>query len=134
VFVINWNKEHPENPAEIVAVNQKFNIKSGSYKVVKKLTDKELIDLDMKYFCRNISQWMIPTQKIDGKECFVLFHPEIGFYQLVQSRIYEVKQHFGFDMVNRGPHVLAKIGDIAIDPCWADTDNTPFIGEDVIIF
>jgi hypothetical protein len=134
MFVINWNKRHPENPAEIVAVNQEMGIKSGSYKVVKKLTEKELIDLGVKYFNCNISQWIIPSQKIDEEECSVLFHPEIGFYQLVQSRIYEVKQHFGFDMVKKGPHVWAKVGDIAIDPCWADTDNTDFIGEDVIIF
>jgi hypothetical protein len=35
-------------------------------------------------------------------------------------------------MTKKGPHVWAKIGDIAVDPCWADTDNTDFIGEDII--
>jgi hypothetical protein len=37
-------------------------------------------------------------------------------------------------VVYEAPHVWAKVGKIAVDPCWADTDNTPFIGEDVIAF
>lgn len=133
MFVINWNKRYPENVAEIVAVNQEKGIKSGSYKVVKKLTDEELTALGIKYYDRNISNWIRPPQKTDGEECSVLFHPEIGFYQLNQLKVYEVKQHFGVDMVEyKCPHVWAKVGDIAVDPCWADTDNTPFIGKDVI--
>jgi hypothetical protein len=135
VFVIEWNKRYPENLAEIVAVNQEKDIKSGSYKVMKKLTDEERIALGVKYYKRNISQWMIPPRKIDGKECSVLFHPEIGFYQLEQSEIYEIKQHFGVDMmVNNNPHVWAKVGDISVDPCWADIYNKCFIGKDVISY
>ncbi|MCL1931985.1 MAG: hypothetical protein FWF55_09220 [Treponema sp.] len=129
-FVLLWNEKHPENPAEIVTVNQPCYIKSGSYKVVKKITSAD-IDLPS-WWKLDTSQW-IANREIDGVECSVLFHPEIGFYQLVQSEIYEIKQHFGFDMANKGQHVWAKIGDIAVDPCWADTDNTPFIGKDVII-
>jgi hypothetical protein len=37
-FVIRWNRENPENPAELVAVNQK-GLQSGSYKVVKEISD-----------------------------------------------------------------------------------------------
>jgi len=36
VFVIHWNNLHPENHAEIVAINQPGFIKPGSHKVVKK--------------------------------------------------------------------------------------------------
>jgi hypothetical protein len=129
MFVIYWNERHPENPAEIVAVNQEKGIKSGSYKVLKKIT-RDALNLPH-WWKLDTSQW-IGNLVLDGVESSVLFHPEIGFYQLVQSKIYEVKQHFGFDMANRGPHVWAKVGDIAVDPCWADTDNTPFIGKDVI--
>jgi hypothetical protein len=135
VFVIEWNKKYPENLAEIVAVNQEKGIKSGSYKVVKKITDEERIDLGIKYYKRNISQWMIPPKKIDGEECSVLFHPEIGFYQLEQSEIYEIKNHFGVDMVvNNSPHVWAKVGDIFVDLCWADIYNKCFIGKDIVMF
>jgi hypothetical protein len=135
MFVIEWNKRYPKNLAEIVAVNQEKGIKSGSYKVVKKLTNEERIALGIKYYKRNISQWMRPPLKIDGKECSVLFHPEIGFYQLEQSKIYEIKQHFGVDMVvNNNPHVWAKVGDISVDPCWADIYNKCFIGKDVISY
>jgi hypothetical protein len=126
VFVNKWNEKHPENQAEIVTINQPWYIESGSHKVIK-----EIPDFDLPAWKRTSSQW-IGRQKIDGIECSILFHPHIGFYQLMLSKTYEVKQHFGFEMSNKGPHVWAKIGDIAIDPCWADTDNTPFIGEDII--
>ena len=133
MFVINWNKSYPKNPAEIVTVNQEIDIKPGSYKVVKKLTDEERIALGIKYYKHNVSQWMIPPSIMDSKECSVLFHPEIGFYKLVQSKFYKIIQHFGVDMINNGPHTWAKVGDIAVDPCWADIYNKPFIGKDVII-
>jgi len=133
LFAILWNDKYPENPAEIVVVNQELNISSGSYKIVKKITDEELIKLGIKYFDHTKSQWLLPPEKKDGEYWLVLFHPKIGFYRLKKSINYEIEKHFGIDMMNyKRPHVWAKIGDIAIDPCWADTNNTPFIGEDVI--
>jgi hypothetical protein len=122
VFVIEWNKRYPENLAEIVAVNQDCGIQSGSYKVIKEIKGK--------YFKE--SGWLknIP-QENGGYIDLVLYHPSLGFYEVEQTKAYEVKTHFGEDMSKKGPHVWAKIGDIAIDPCWADTDNTDFIGEDI---
>jgi len=125
-FVLLWNEKHQNNKAEIVVVNQEKGIKSGSYKVVKQLTD-----FDIKYMQRNISQ-LIANAIIDEVESLILYHPEIGFYQLIQSEMYETKQHFGVDMVNKAPHVWAKVGDISVDPCWADIYDTPFIGKDVV--
>jgi hypothetical protein len=81
-FVIHWNKAHPENQAEIVAVNQEKGIKSGSYEIVKKTTDQELSDLGIKYFKRNISSWLRLPQTKNEEECSFLFHPKIGIYQL----------------------------------------------------
>ena len=131
-FVNLWNEKHPENLAEIVAVNQEKGIKSGSYKVVGKLTDEERVALGIKYFERDISQWMIPPVQLDKKECSVLFHPEIGFYKLIQNNNYNIIEHFGVDMIKYGlPHTWAKVGDISVDPCWADTADKPFIGIDV---
>jgi uncharacterized protein YyaL (SSP411 family) len=132
LFVIEWNKRHPENTAEMVAENQEKGIKSGSYKVVGKLTDEERIALGIKYYDCNMSQWLKPPLEIDGTEISVLFHPEIGFYKLVQSKKYNIIQHFGVDMLNKAPHTWAKVGDIVVDPCWADTNNTSFIGKDII--
>jgi hypothetical protein len=134
LFVIEWNKRYPKNTAEIVTVNQEKGIKSGSYKVVEKLTDEEPIALGIKYYNRNMSQWFIPPVKTGSTEISVLFHPKMGFYKLVQSKNYDIIQHFGVDMINKAPHTWAKVGDIAVDPCWADTDNTPFIGKDIITY
>jgi hypothetical protein len=129
-FVINWNKKYPDNPAEIVAVNQKY-INSGSHELVKEV--KNNIDFDLpQWWNLEKSQWFA-NQNIDGVECSILFHPNLGFYKLIQKDIYEVKKHFGYDMAEKGSHVWAKVGNIAVDPCWADTDNTPFIGEDIIL-
>jgi len=135
-FILLWNEKKPRNSAEIVVANQD-TVVSGSYKVIKKLTDEEKINAEP-----SIPKWMkfdksgyIPNIKINGIESIVFYHsdPKIGFYQLVLSKPYEVIQHFGIDMANKGPHVWAKVGDIAVDPCWADTmENTPFIGKDVI--
>jgi hypothetical protein len=129
-FVIRWNKENPENEAEIVVINQDCGIQSGSYKVVKEI--KEIPAL-IRGKCFKESGWLknIP-QENGGYIDLVLYHPGLGFYAVEQTKAYEVKTHFGEDMTKKGPHVWAKIEDIAIDPCWADTDNTDFIGEDII--
>jgi hypothetical protein len=128
-FVIRWNKEIPENKAEIVVVNQDYGIQSGSYKVVKEI--KELPALIMGK-CFKESGWLKNIPQKNGEYIdLVLYHPNLGFYEVEQTKAYEVKIHFGENMTKKGPHVWAKIGDIAVDPCWADTDNTDFIGEDI---
>jgi hypothetical protein len=128
-FVIRWNKENPENKAGIVAINQDCGIKPGSYKLVRKI---DLSDFD-KQQIRSKSGWL-KNVSLNGKYIDrVLYHPCLGFYEVEQTEEYEVKTHFGVNMSEYGrPHVWAKIGDIAIDPCWADTDNTDFIGEDIV--
>jgi hypothetical protein len=131
-FVIRWNKKNPENKAEIVVVNQDCGIQSGSYKVVKEIPDSIISDLKKKK-CFKESGWLKNVSKENGEYIdLVLYHPCLWFYEVEQTKSYEVKTHFGKDMTTRGPHVWAKIGDIAVDPCWADTDNTDFIGEDII--
>jgi len=127
-FVIRWNKEYPENEAEIVVVNQDIGIQSGSYKIVREISDL------IKYKCFKGSGWLKNVSQENGKYIdLVLYHPNLWFYEVVLTKAYEVKTHFGFEMGKKGPHVWAKVGNIAIDPCWADTDNTPFIGEDITI-
>jgi hypothetical protein len=127
LFVINWNKKNPENPAEIVVVNQDCGIQSGSYKIVKEVSDL------IRWKCFKESGWLKNVSQGNGVYIdLVLYHPSLWFYEVKQTRAYEVKRHFGENMAKKGPHVWAKIGDIAIDPCWADTDNTPFIGEDIV--
>jgi hypothetical protein len=131
-FVIRWNRENPENKAEIVAVNQDCGIQSGSYKVVREIPDS-IISEAKKHTRLEESGWLKNLSKGNSNYIdLVLYHPSLGFYEVEQTKAYEVRMHFGEDMTRRGPHVWAKIGDIAIDPCWADTDNTDFIGEDII--
>ena len=126
-FVIRWNKEYPKNEAEIVVVNQDCGIQSGSYKIIKEVSDL------IRWKCFKESGWLKNVSQENGLYIdLVLYHPSLWFYEVEQTKAYEVKTHFGEDMAKRCPHVWAKIGDIAIDPCWADTDNTPFIGEDII--
>jgi hypothetical protein len=126
-FVIRWNKENPENEAEIVVINQDCGIQSGSYKVVKEISDL----VERKYFKE--SGWLKNiSQRSGGYIDLVLYNSSLRFYEVEQTKAYEVKTHFGQDMTTKGPHVWEKIGDIAIDPCWADTDDTLFIGEDII--
>jgi len=131
-FVIRWNKKHPENKAELVAVNQELGIQSGSYKVVKEIPDSIISDLKIWTYCKVSGCLKNVPQGNNGYIDLVLYHPSLGFYEIEQTKAYEVKTHLGEDMTKKGPHFWAKVGDIAIDPCWADTDNTPFIGEDII--
>jgi len=128
-FVLLWNEKHPDKLAEIVAVNQEKTIKSGSYKVVK-----EIIDFIPSFYRPITSQWIINPPEENGINNTVLYHPEIGFYEVELTECYVVKRHFDIDMVNnyKCPHVWAKVEDIAVDPCWADTDNKPFVGIDII--
>jgi hypothetical protein len=131
-FVIRWNKENPENEAEIVAINQDYGIQSGSYKVVKKIPNSTISCLT-KRKCSKGSGWLRNVSQGNGRYIdLVLYHHSLGFYEVELTNAYEVKTHFGEDMTKKGPHAWAKIGDIAVDPCWADTDNTNFIGEDII--
>jgi hypothetical protein len=133
-FVIRWNKENPKSEAELVVINQDCGIQSGSYKVVKEISDSVISDLK-KLKCFNESGWLKNVSKGDGEYIdLVLYHPSLWFCEVKQARAYEVKTHFGEDMTKKGPHVWAKVGNIAVDPCWADTDNTDFIGEDIIIY
>jgi len=126
-FVIQWNKNYPENQAEIVVVNQDLGIKSGSYKIIRDVS--ELI----RWKCFNKSGWLRNVSQDNGEYIdLVLYHPNLGFYEVKHTKFYVVKTHFGEEMAKKGPHVWARICDIAIDPCWADTNNTLFIGEDII--
>jgi hypothetical protein len=131
-FVIRWNKENPESEAELVAINQACGIQSGAYKVVKEVPDSIISDLKKKK-CFKESGWLKNVAQGNGGYIdLVLYHPSLWFYEVQQTKAYEVKMHFGEDMTKKGPHVWAKIGDIVIDPCWADTDNTNFIGKDIV--
>ena len=124
-FVVLWNELYPDNPAELVAVNQGNAAQSGSYEVVR--TRPEY----------NPSWWDIPVSGFaryiwNGQEVFGIYHPEVGFYELRLSKAYTVTRHFGVDMTDKSQvHVWAKVGDIAVDPTWADTGNTSFIGTNV---
>ena len=138
VFATLWNKEYPENEAEIVVVNQDNGIQSGSYKIVREISIEEINNNDIhraiRWKClKEESGWLRNVSQEKGEYIdLALYHPKLGIYEVKQTKAYEVKTHFGEEMANKGPHVWAKIGDIAIDPCWADTDKTPFIGEDII--
>jgi hypothetical protein len=104
-------------------------MKNGSYKIVKKLA-----------YDPSRWRWSIPSgfelsQILQNDDVIPgCYHPKLGFYELNQTRIYTVKLHFGVDMVNEinRPHAWARMGDIAVDPCWAYTDNKPFTGIDII--
>jgi len=129
-FVLDWNESHPENQAEIIVINQpKYFMKNGSYKIVKKIT------YDPSRWRWSVPSGFEPSQILQNNDVIPgCYHPKLGFYELNQTKIYTVKIHFGVDMVNefKGPHVWARVGDIAVDPCWADTDKKPFTGIDII--
>ena len=136
-FVTQWNKVNPDNEAEIVVVNQDCGIQSGSYKIVKEISIEEINNEEIYEPLRckldkEESGWLKNVSLGNGEYILVLYHPKIGFYETKQTKVYEVKTHFGKEMAKQGQHVWAKVGDIAIDPCWADTGNTSFIGEDIL--
>ena len=104
-----------------------MGIKSGSYKIVKKIEN-----FKPSFYRPIISCWIVNPSEENDIENTVLYHPELGFYELEQTKCYSIKKHFDEDMINGSPHVWAKVGDIVVDPCWADTNNKPFIGIDII--
>jgi hypothetical protein len=126
-FVLLWNEKHPENIAEIVAVNQDLGIKSGSYIIVRKI-----INFKPSFYRPVTSRWIVNPPEENRIKNTVLYHPELGFYEVEQTRCYNIKKHFDEDMTNKGPHVWAKVGNIAVDPCWADTNKKSFTGIDII--
>ena len=61
-----------------------------------------------------------------------LGHPELGGFRLRLVREAHVTSHFGLEnWESNGPHVWAKIGDVAVDPTFADTGVLPILGEDL---
>jgi hypothetical protein len=121
-FVLLWNERHPSDQAELVAVNQGSIAQSGSYRVVEKRTD-----FDPSWWDLPVSGFARYTWNDD--QFFGMFHPEIGFYELRLSKAYVVTRHFGVNMTDE-IHVWAKVGDIIVDPTYADTGNTSFTGID----
>ena len=96
-FVTRWNKEYHENEAEIVVVNQDCGIQSGSYKIVREVSNffKELPAFIRSKHSKE-SGWLFNLPKENGGYIdLVLYHPNLWLYEVKQTSTYEVEAHFG---------------------------------------
>ena len=113
-FVNIWNKRHPKQKAYLVIQQTKMNsFPDGIYRVIGK-------DYRSYSFLngKKVSGLYNTDDGIIG-----IFHPILGNYQISLVKRFHVKYHFGKNMERIGRHVWVKVGDISIDPTYADSGN-----------
>ena len=122
-FVNIWNKKYPKQEALLVIQQQPktANFPDGFYKVV----GKDHRDIP---FTKN---WNLSgLYYIDRTKGF--FHPILDNYLVRLVKSVHVKSHFGLPNWERnGPHIWVMIGDVIVDPTYADIWGSPIIGKDV---
>ena len=92
-FVIRWNNEYPKNEAEIVVVNQDYGIQSGSYKIVREVSDliRELPNFKRSKYSKESKEsgWILnlPQGNVEYID-LVLYHQKLWFYEVKQTKAY----------------------------------------------
>ena len=119
-FVNIWNKRYPKQEALLIMQQQGIKqFPDGIYKVIRKDNRNLPFLNDLK------------TSNIyytDDGDILGLYHPILDNYIIRLQKRLIVKLHFGNPVVK---HVWVKIGDVIVDPTYADTMGSPIIGKDV---
>jgi hypothetical protein len=120
-FVNIWNERYPKQKARLVVQQQIFKqIPDGIYEVVRK--DNRSLP-----FTKNWKESGI--YYTDDGGTIGLYHPILDNYIIRLVKRVHVKSHFNLpNWEDNGPHVWVMIGDIVVDPTYAD-----FLGDDFII-
>ena len=125
-FVNIWNKKYPEQKALLVVQQQNHSkqfIPDGIYRVI----GKDNRDLP---FTKN---WKVSAiYYTDDGGTIGLYHPILGKYLIRLVKRVHVINHFNArNWEKNGPHVWVMIGDVIVDPTYADTWGSSAIGKDV---
>jgi hypothetical protein len=120
-FANIWNERHPDQERALLVIQQQGIefFPDGLYEVVGK--DNRELPID----------WTVSGLYIwDGIRG--LYHPELDNYEIRLVRELYIKSHFGIRNWERnGPHVWVMVGDISVDPTYADVfADLPVIGRD----
>jgi len=119
-FVNIWNERYPNQKAKLVVQQQPIKeFPDGIYEVVRK--DNRNLP-----FTKN---WKLSGLYYTDDGTLGFYHPILDNYIVRLVKKVHVKSHFGIPNWERnGPHVWVMIGDIIVDPTYAD-----YLGDDFII-
>jgi hypothetical protein len=120
-FVNIWNEKYPGQA--LLVIQQQGLVYEGIELFpngVYRIIGKDTRDLPIDWTVSGLYYFLDKTQGI--------YHPELDNYllELVEELI--VTKHFGIPFENNGPHVWVMVGNISIDPTYAD-----IFGEDFIV-
>jgi hypothetical protein len=119
-FVNIWNKKYPKQEALLVIQQQGIKqFPDGIYKVGKK--DNRNLP-----FLKNMEKSNI--YYTDDGNFLGFYHPILDNYQVRLVKREKVTSHFGNPVVK---HVWVKIGNVIVDPTFADTMGSPIIGKNI---
>jgi hypothetical protein len=119
-FVNKWNTKYP-NQALLIIQQQGLKVfPDGIYKVIGKdnrnlpfLKNRKTSMLYMWFYIKGIG------------------HPQLGGYKIRLLKRLHINSHFDFpNWENNGPHVWVWVGNMSVDPTYADIGELPIIGKD----
>jgi hypothetical protein len=119
-FVNKWNAKYPDQALLIIQQQGLKEFPDGIYKVTGKdnrklpfLKNRKTSMLYMWFYIKGIG------------------HPQLGGYKIRLLKRLHINSHFDLpDWENNGPHVWVWVGNMSIDPTYADTGKLPIIGKD----
>ncbi len=123
-FVNKWNIKYPNEALLVIQQQGLEEFPDGIYEVVEKDT-QELP------FLQNRKTSML--YKWNNK--LGIGHPVLGGYTIRLIQKANAVSHFNLENWDKnGPHVWVKIGNLSIDPTYADFGTLPIIGTDKFLF
>jgi hypothetical protein len=119
-FVNKWNEICPSEALLIIQQQGLNEFPDGIYEVIGKdnrnlpfLENRTTSMLYLWFYIRGIG------------------HPQLGGYKIRLLKKLHIISHFDLpNWENNGPHVWAWVGDISVDPTYADFGVLPIIGKD----
>jgi hypothetical protein len=119
-FVNKWNVKYPGQALLVIQQQGLNEFPDGIYEVTGN-DNRNLPFLKN----RTISMLYIWTF-IRG-----IGHPQLGGYKIRLLKKLHIASHFSLpDWENNGPHIWVWVGNMSIDPTYADTETLPIIGID----
>ena len=119
-FVNLWNSRYPDKALLVIQQQGIEQFPDGIYEVVGKDTQ------DLPFMKDRTTSMLYVWNNVSG-----IGHPESGGYEIRLIKEVYVKTHFGLGgWSTNGPHIWVVIGDVAVDPTYADFGTRPIVGYD----
>jgi hypothetical protein len=119
-FVNKWNEKYPGQALLVIQQQGLKEFPDGIYKA----TGKD--NRDLPFLENRTTSMLYLWGNVRG-----IGHPQLGGHKIRLVKRLHVTSHFDLpDWKNNGPHVWVWVGNMSVDPTYADSGVLPFVGRD----